>query len=133
MVEIIPTWHPIFVNFTVALICVSALCFLVGYLFKKRTLGNELLITARWCLWLGAIATIATLIAGFMAYYSVAHDAASHIAMTTHRNWAIITLIIILIVTIWSGWLYLKNKPKLLCIFNKPNPQHDCQRILSIA
>ena len=110
LVEIIPNWHPIYVNFAVALICVSALCFFIGYLFHKRTLGKELLITARWCLWLGAIAIIVAVIAGFIAFYSVAHDAASHIAMTTHRNWAIATLILVLIVTIWSSWLYLKNK-----------------------
>ena len=110
MIDIIPNWHPIYVNFTVALICVSALCYFAGYLFKKRAVGKELLIVARWCLWLGAIAAIATVIAGFMAYYTVAHDAPSHHAMTNHRNVAIATFIAILLVTIWSGWLYIKNK-----------------------
>ena len=110
MFEIIPNWHPIFVNFTVALISVSALCYLVGYFTARLKIGQELLITARWCLWLGALATIATVIAGFMAYYTVAHDTPSHLAMKDHRNWAMATLIIIICVAIWSGWLQFKKK-----------------------
>ena len=111
MIEIIPNWHPVFVHFTVALIPISALCYLTGYLFKHRNTGKELLLVARWCLWFGAIAAIATATAGSIAYYTVAHDAPSHVAMTTHRNWAIATLIVILIVAAWSGWSYLKKQP----------------------
>ena len=110
MIEIIPNWHPIFVHFTVALITISALCYFIGFVSMKYSFGREFLIVGRWCLWFGAIAAIATVIAGFMAYYSVAHDAPSHEAMTVHRNWAIATFIIILIVAFWSAWLYYKNK-----------------------
>jgi len=50
-----------------------------------------------------------------LAYYSVLHDAPSHLAMTTHRNWAITTLIVILCITVWSYWQYRNKKtPTLL-------------------
>ena len=110
MLEIIPNMHPIFVHFTVALISVSTLLYFIGFVISRFKLGQELLLTARWCLWLGALAAVATVIAGFIAYYSVAHDAPSHLAMTEHRNWAIATLIVILCVALWSGWLYYKKR-----------------------
>lgn len=110
MIEIIPNWHPIFVHFTVALITISALCYFIGIFSTKYSLGREFLIVGRWCLWFGAIAAIATVIAGFIAYYSVAHDTPSHLAMTEHRNWAIATFVVILFVTIWSLWQHFKKK-----------------------
>ena len=110
MVEIIPNWHPVFLHFTIALISVSAICYLVGYCTINNSIGKELLIVGRWCLWLGAIATVATVIAGFIAYYSVAHNASSHEAMTVHRNWALIASSIIMVATAWSLWLHFNNK-----------------------
>jgi len=110
MIEIIPNWHPIFVHFTVALIVTSAILYLVGNFTATLKWGQELLITARWCLWLGAFAAIATIIAGLIAYYTVAHDTASHLAMTEHRNWAIATVIVILCVALWSWRLIYKHK-----------------------
>lgn len=110
MIEIIPNWHPVFVHFTVALISVSALCYFVGYFSIKHFLGQELLIVGRWCLWFGALVAVATVIAGFIAYYSVSHDTPSHEMMTTHRNWAVASFVIILTISAWSVWFYLKNK-----------------------
>ena len=110
MIEIIPNWHPIFVHFTVALVSVSALCYLIGYFTMKYAFGQELLAVGRWCLWLGALAAIATVIAGFVAYYSVAHDTPSHQVMTIHRNWAIASFIIILAVFSWSVWIFYRKK-----------------------
>jgi len=110
MPEIIPNWHPIFVHFTVALVTVSVLLYLVGYCTHRFQLGREILIVARWCLWLGAIAAIATVSAGFIAYYTVAHDTPSHIVMTVHRNWAITTLVAVLLMSIWSWHFYRKER-----------------------
>lgn len=110
MIEIIPNWHSIFVHFTIALISVSALCYFIGYFSMRHPIGQELLIVGRWCLWLGALVTIATVIAGFIAYYSVVHDTPSHEAMTIHRNWAIATFVMIVFVAAWSLWNYFKSK-----------------------
>jgi len=77
MIEIIPNWHPIFVHFTVALFSVSAIFYILSVLIKKSAIGMEFSIVARWCLWVGTSLTIATLAAGFYAYYTVAHDTPS--------------------------------------------------------
>ncbi|PKL33318.1 MAG: hypothetical protein CVV45_08255 [Spirochaetae bacterium HGW-Spirochaetae-10] len=84
-IEIIPNYHPIFVHFTIGLLSAAALLYLAGSIFKKE----NLLIAARWNLWIGTIATVGTIISGLDAYNTVSHDAASHAAMTDHRNWAL--------------------------------------------
>lgn len=109
MIEIIPNWHPLFVHFTVALITVSGVFFVLAKLMTNKKYGNELLAAGRWSLWTGGLLTVATIIAGFFAYYSVAHDTPSHIAMTTHRNWALVTTTGILFCVVWSLIQYKKK------------------------
>lgn len=100
MPEMIPNWHPIFVHFTVALLSTSAVFYLLGLALKKK----HLLIVARWNLWIGALATIATVLAGWYAYNTVNHDGPSHAAMTDHRNWALVTASIFLLLALWALW-----------------------------
>src|SRR3990167_596042 len=115
MFQIIPNWHPIFVHFTVALFSVSVIFFVLAYLashtqWKSRKLFSEFEAVGRWCLWVAALTTIATLSAGFYDYYSVKHDVVSHAAMTVHRNWALGTATAIFLMAFWSVWRYVKQK-----------------------
>lgn len=97
-IEIIPNLHPIFVHFTVALLSISALFFFAGLILKNTTF----LIVARWNLWVGGTITILTILAGFYAYGTVAHDELSHAAMTDHKNWALVTAFMFAVLTGWS-------------------------------
>lgn len=114
MVEIIPNWHPIFVHFTVALFTISVgfytLAYLLGKLQASLRLAHEMEIVARWCLWVVGIVVIGTVLAGLQAYNTVRHDALSHLAMTDHRNWALVTAAGILVASLWSGWRTYKQK-----------------------
>lgn len=119
--EIIPNWHPIFVHFTVALFSTAVFLFFLAYVtsytkLKSISFFSEIEIVARWCLWLSAVFSIITVSFGFYAYYTVKHDAISHAAMTTHRNWALITASIIVLSTLWSVWRHYK-KIKLTLTF----------------
>ncbi len=96
--EIIPNWHPMLVHFTVALLSVSALLYLAGLVLKKP----NLLVVARWNLWIGALATILTVIAGFDAYNSILHDGPLHAAMTDHKKWALVTASIFGGLALWA-------------------------------
>ncbi len=98
--EIIPNWHPIFVHFTIGLLSISALFYLAGAVLKKE----QLLVVARWNLWIGAVATIGTVLAGWYAYNTVTHDGPSHAAMTNHRNWALVTASIFILLALWAFW-----------------------------
>ncbi|EKD69906.1 MAG: hypothetical protein ACD_46C00705G0002 [uncultured bacterium] len=114
MIEIIPNWHPILVHFTVALITVAVafywLSFIVSSIFVKSPLAQEFEIVGRWCLWFGAIITIGTVAAGFYAYFTVKHDAPSHLAMIAHRNWALVTATSIVLIALWSVVRYVHHK-----------------------
>lgn len=98
--EIIPNWHPIFVHFTIGLLSIAALLYLVGSILKEE----HLLLVARWNLWIGALMTIGTVLAGWDAYNTVTHDVLSHAAMTDHRNWALVTAAIFILLALWVFW-----------------------------
>lgn len=102
MIEIIPNFHPIFVHFTVALFTTSFLLFLAGSYLRSHQWSETMLKAAHVNLWIGAIFTIFTLLAGWDAYNTVTHDGPSHAAMTDHRNWALITAAAWAILAFWS-------------------------------
>ena len=104
MIEIIPNWHPIFVHFTVALLSLAVGFHIICHFLSEGKLKQQFNILARWDLWLGTGFGIVTVIAGWFAYNSVAHDAPSHAAMTDHRNWALVTLGLFIILVGWSLW-----------------------------
>jgi len=102
MIEIIPNWHPIFVHFTVALLSLAVVFWLVGGLLREGALKQQVLVFARWNLWLGTAFGLVTGLAGWDAYNTVAHDTPSHAAMTEHRNWALAALSVFVVLSAWS-------------------------------
>lgn len=110
MIELIPNWHPVFVHFTVALLSLAVVLHLLTLLPLPAALRTDWKAVARWLLWLGALFAIATALTGWWAYNSVEHDDVSHAAMTEHRNWALLTLGVFVLIALWSIWAYLKNR-----------------------
>ena len=100
--EIIPNWHPIFVNFTVALFVVSTVLYIVALLAPNAPWRPGCLVAAHWNLVLGAGFALITVGTGLNAYYTVAHDSPSHAAMTNHRNWAFVTASVIVATGFWQ-------------------------------
>ena len=95
MIEIIPNLHPIFVHFTVALLSITIGLFLIAWLIGDKPIRKQLLTVASWNLWLGTGFTLITVAAGWFAYSTVSHDSASHIVMNIHRNFALVTLVLL--------------------------------------
>lgn len=101
--EIIPNWHPVLVHFTIALLSVSTLLFVTGTLVRKEPLHSQLAIAARWNLWIGALAAMATVLAGAYAFSTVPHNSeAAHLAMIDHRAWALSTAAAFIALALWS-------------------------------
>lgn len=113
-IEIIPNWHPIFVHFTVALYTIAVAFFILAWLFTRVKISTEFLITARWCLWAGAVFGIVTVIFGFIAFNTVAHDDPAHRVMIDHRNWALATLLGVAIMAVWSWVTRRRHRPSIL-------------------
>lgn len=112
MIEIIPNWHPVFVHFTVALLSVAVVLHLLALARWPLAplLRMEAQVVARWSLWLGAGLSLVTALTGWLAYNSVEHDDLSHIAMTDHRNWALVTLALFVVLAVWSLWHWLTRR-----------------------
>lgn len=102
MIEIIPNWHPLVVHFTVALWIMSFVFYLLAMFSGDSGQKQPWTLVARWNLWSGFALTLLTLLAGWDAYNTVNHDTESHAAMTVHRNWALITTALYLLLTVWS-------------------------------
>lgn len=96
-----PNIHPVLVHFAYALSLSALAVYLLGRLLPRGSKRESTQPAGDWMLGLGALAIIATIAAGFYAYYTVAHDGPSHAAMTTHRNWAVPSGTAILILAIW--------------------------------
>lgn len=110
MIEIVPNWHPIFVHFPLALLSVSVVFFLLAGLMRRHRWQRQWLTVAHWNLWVGTGFAVITGVTGWLAYNSVAHDDASHAAMTDHRNWAIATLVLFGVLAAWSTWSYVQAR-----------------------
>lgn len=111
MIEIIPNWHPVFVHFTVALLSIAVLFFILGTVLSTHKWREQWLIVAHWNLWVGAAISLLTVTAGWFAFNSVNHDTPSHEAMIEHRNLALVTLAVFLPITLWSLARYRAGKP----------------------
>lgn len=102
MIEIIPNWHPIFVHFAIALLATAVLFHIVAALNTKSTNYYQFENVANWNLWLGVMFAIITVAAGWFASNSVEHDTPSHLAMMEHRNWALGTTALFILLAFWS-------------------------------
>ncbi len=97
MFEIIPNWHPVFVHFTVALIVIGGMLQILQWMLSPKIDMSTVIEVQKWLVGITVAIVIATVATGLQAYYSVNHDAPSHLAMTNHRNWALFTASIFLL------------------------------------
>ena len=103
MFKIIPNWHPILVHFTIALLGVATLLFGVSVIWRRGRWSASIETAANWNLWLGASLTALTIAAGLQAAATVAHDEAAHLAMETHKFWALGTAASFALLALWNG------------------------------
>ncbi len=96
-----PNIHPVLVHFAYALTFTAFISYLIAAAPPAALWRKTLIPAADWMLAFGALMIIATILAGFQAYYSVNHDGPSHAAMTVHRNWAVPSGAGILLMTFW--------------------------------
>ncbi len=86
MPEILPNWHPAIVHFPIALTITATLLLLVT---RLRPADPLLLPAARLLLRLAAGGAVVAAVFGGLAFAQVEHDAAGHLVMLSHRNWAL--------------------------------------------
>jgi len=100
--EIIPNWHPIFVHITIGALTLSLLFYFLAWLGRRSPLFEQWLAAARWTLWTGAVFAIVTAYFGWRAFNTVEHDEAAHEVMIEHRNLALATIAVAVVLVLWS-------------------------------
>jgi len=100
--EIIPNYHPLLVHFSIALLSMATVFYSAAFVGRNHPRSQSLLTAACWNLWAGTCISLITVLTGWLAYNSVAHDALSHEAMTVHKNWALPTLALWLVAILWD-------------------------------
>jgi len=100
MIKIIPNWHPAFVHFPIAFTTAALVFIAIDILFKNQAAAAQRLMMGRWMLWGAAIFACIAAVFGWFAYNSVKHDEAGHLAMTIHRNWALIAVGALILLTV---------------------------------
>lgn len=104
MPEIIPNLHPLMVHFPIALVTVSAFFHVVAIATSGKHFSRNFVILAHTLLWLSALSALPAVFLGWQAYNSVTHDDASHAAMLIHRNWALGTSVVLIILASLDVW-----------------------------
>jgi uncharacterized membrane protein len=95
-------WHPIFVHFTVALLTIGSLLFLVNACAKQARWQLSCMIAARWLFWLGITAAVLTVATGLLAYFTVPHPTEeTHALMNTHMIAALSAATLYLALAFW--------------------------------
>ena len=93
----LPNIHPLFVHFPIALLLTSLFLFVLALSIKR----NQIFTIAKWNLIIGTLSGVITVITGFIAARSVPHNHEIHMAMITHRNLMLTTVIISLALSIY--------------------------------
>jgi uncharacterized membrane protein len=100
-----------FVHFTIGLLGAAVVFYFASALLADdHKWKQQWQHMANWSLWSGCLVTTFTLYAGWYAYTTVSHDAASHAAMTLHRNWAVATAALFLILGLAAMSIARHNK-----------------------
>ncbi len=119
--QIIPNLHPMIVHFPIALTLTAFLLSLAAYVLRSHPVSLQFAAAGHFTLWLAAIGAAAAVLFGWMAYNSVNHDDAGHVAMLLHRTWAVPTAIGLILLASWDAWKYRINElmsvPMLFVLF----------------
>ena len=102
MIEIIPNFHPVVVHFPIVLTMVAFALALLSNLLKSHRLASYWSAASHLALWASALSALMAVIFGWLAYNSVNHDDAGHVAMGIHRVWAISTAGLLLALALWD-------------------------------
>lgn len=96
MIEIIPNSHPIYVKFAVTLIVLVGVLQLALWFSSRAAKQPGMVHGMPWLVGVDVLAVVATIISGFIAYFTVPHDGPSHVVMSNHRNWGILLALVFL-------------------------------------
>jgi len=110
MIDLPMLGHAFFVYFVVALFITSTIAYTVSFSFKKYVIQYQAKLIGRWMLWFSAVMALFAVVFGLYAYAVAGHDDLSHTMLNQHRNIALVTSFVVLILSLWSAILFNDDK-----------------------
>jgi uncharacterized membrane protein len=99
MPEVIPNWHPAAVHFPIALVFTATLLLLAARILPGAATAG---IAGRLLLPLAAVSALIAAGLGWQAFATVEHDAAGHVVMLRHRDWALGATAALVLLAAWD-------------------------------
>ncbi len=100
--------HPLFIHYPIALFSSFLLAEFLGVVLKKDALRSA----ASFMLYFGTIVAVFTVIAGYYAAATVAHDDAMHAIMERHEGFGVTVLIIAALLSLWRLYVRRRFSPR---------------------
>jgi uncharacterized membrane protein len=97
-----PGWHPLAVQFPVALTTVATLLFVAARI-ARDSLAARLALVATWNLVIAAAAALVALATGLGAVLDLSVSDAAHQAISLHLKWAMFTSLALILAAVWRG------------------------------
>ncbi len=102
--------HAFIVHFAAALFIISVVAFLIPSFAEAYIIKFQSRLIARWGLWISTITLLISLILGYFASTSAAHDGLSHVLLIEHWMLAGLVTFFALILSYWSWALFKKDR-----------------------
>jgi uncharacterized membrane protein len=96
-------WHPMVVHFPVALVISAAAMLWGARLLRGERRAATLAVVGTWNLCLGSAAAVVALATGLGAVLGLQLTAAAHLAISIHLKWAIVTSLVLVMLSVWRG------------------------------
>ena len=104
MAEMVPNIHPLIVHFPIALSGVAFGFLLAARLGKPSRRVTSCAAVGHWALWLSAVFAAPATFSGWLAFNTVNHSVAGHLAMELHRAWALPSAAGLVLLAAWDAW-----------------------------
>lgn len=119
-------FHPIFVHFSLSLLFIASLLFILAALYRGRTWTERCLTVARWNFWIGIVMVILTVITGLAASATVPNiNELTRSAIHLHFFSAVLTVLLYLTLAFFL-W---RSQQKHLA----PSNKWTCALVVGIA
>jgi uncharacterized membrane protein len=96
MFEITPNWHPAIVHFPIALLLTGTGCLWISAILSDTDFSRQLRTVGHWNLRIGFIFAVISAWFGLLAFMGVPHDEIAYKAKTLHRDWALVTVAVLI-------------------------------------
>jgi uncharacterized membrane protein len=94
--EVTPNWHPAIVHFPIALLLTGIVSLWLNAILPDTQFNRQLQSFGHWNLRIGSVFAVIAAWFGLLAFMGVRHDEIAYKAKALHRDWALLTVAVLI-------------------------------------